>query len=99
VLIALQRPLAGRLQGKSCVAVTRKNRRARKCMRWVTLALLAVKSARAGANQLKFAGSVKGRLLSVGSYRAIVAAVNAAGWSKTRSAGFKVARKRISSKR
>ena len=99
VLIGLQRSLAGRLHGKSCVGVTRTNRRARKCTRWVTLALLSVKSARAGANQLKFAGRVKGRLLGVGSYRAIVAAVNAAGWSKTRSAGFKVARKRTSSKR
>jgi hypothetical protein len=99
VLIALQRPLAGRLQGRSCVAVTRKNRRAHTCTRWVTLALLGVKSARTGANQLKFAGRVRGRLLGVGGYRAIVAAVNAAGWSKTRSAGFKVARKRISSKR
>jgi hypothetical protein len=99
VLIALQRPLAGRVHGKSCVAVTRTNQRARKCTRWVTFALLGVRSARAGANQLKFAGRVKGRLLGVGSYRAIVVAVNAAGWSKTRSAGFKVARKRVSSKR
>jgi uncharacterized membrane protein YgcG len=90
VLIALEQRQTGRLKGKTCAATTRRNAKAKHCTRWVTVKLLAVKSAKAGTSQLKYAGWIGKRLLGAGSYRAVVAGVNTAGWSRIRSTGFTV---------
>jgi uncharacterized membrane protein YgcG len=93
VLIALEQRQTGRLKGKQCAATTRRNAKAKHCTRWVTVKLLAVKSAKAGTSRLKYAGWIGKRLLAAGSYRAVAAGVNTAGWSRTRSASFKVVRR------
>jgi hypothetical protein len=90
VLIALEQRQTGRLKGKQCAATTRRNAKAKHCTRWVTVKLLAVKSAKAGTSRLKYAGWIGKRLLGAGSYRAVAAGVNSAGWSRTRSTGFTV---------
>jgi uncharacterized membrane protein YgcG len=92
VLIALEQRQTGRLKGKQCVGATRRNAKAKHCTRWVAVKLLSVKSAKAGTDQLKYAGWIGKRLLASGRYRAIIAGVNNAGWSKTKSANFAVVR-------
>jgi hypothetical protein len=95
VLIVLEQRLSGRRAGNRCVAVTRRNKKARSCTRYATVKVLAVSNAKAGTNRLKYAGRVGAKLLSASAYRALVAAANTAGWSKARSASFAVVQKRV----
>jgi hypothetical protein len=99
VLIEVQQRLAGRVGGKGCVAQTKRNKKAKSCIRWVTIKTLAVKSAKAGSNQLKYNGKVGSKLFASGAYRAYAAAVNTTGWSKLRSANFSVKRKKVAVKK
>ncbi len=95
VLIEIQQSKTGRKSGSRCLAVTKFNRRARHCTRWVTVRVLAVRHAQKGANRFKYLGRVgkKGKqLLVAGKYRVYVAANNKAGWSKLRSASFRAVR-------
>jgi hypothetical protein len=93
VLIELKRRTTGRVHGRSCVAATRRNAKAKRCTRWVTVKVLRVKSAKAGSGKLKFAGRIGRRILATGAYRVYAVAVSAGGWSKVRSAHFTVAAK------
>jgi hypothetical protein len=98
VLIELWQRRTGRVKGKSCLAVTRRNAKARHCYRWVAVKTLAVKNAKAGSNRLKYAGHVGRRLIAPGVYRAYVAAVTTGGWSKLRYARFTVVSKKAPAK-
>jgi hypothetical protein len=93
VLIVVERRLPGRLSGKRCLAATRRPTRARRCTRYLVVKTITVKNAKAGNSRLHYTGRVGKHLLSNGNYRALIAAVNAAGWSKTRTASFAVVRK------
>jgi hypothetical protein len=70
--------LTGRRSGKRCVKQTARNRRARKCLRYVSKGSIRV-DGKAGANTVSFAGRVGRRRLAVGRYRLTVAATDAAG--------------------
>jgi hypothetical protein len=104
-LVVLQRRLPGKVAGKRCVAPPRpaKGKRSKKvrfrhCTRYITVKVIAIKSARAGFDQLKYAGRIGKRLLPTSSYRVLAAAANAAGWSRARSANFAVMRKQAGRK-
>ena len=82
VVIEIQKKRSGRVKGKRCVAVTKRNRKARPCPRWTTVRVRAVKHAHAGKNTFKWLGIVNGnKLLTAGAYRVYIAAENPAGWS------------------
>lgn len=92
VLLEVQQRLTGRVKGKRCVATTKRNRKSKPCTRYVTRKLFTIKSAKAGAHQLKYLGRVGKHLFAAGAYRTSIVAVNTAGWSKVRSATFVVRR-------
>jgi hypothetical protein len=100
VLLEVQQAKTGRASGSRCLAVTRSNSRARRCTRWVTVRVLAVRNGHKGGNTFKYLGRIgKGsQLLVVGKYRVYAAAENRAGWSKLRSASFSAVRKLVKSK-
>jgi hypothetical protein len=90
VLIAVQHRLTGRLRGNRCVATTRRNAASRHCTRYVTIKSFTIKNAKAGASRLRYAGRVRNRLFAAGAYRVVAVALNAGGWSRERSASFRV---------
>ncbi len=92
VLIEVQQRLTGRLKGKRCIATTKANRKATPCTRYVKVKLFTIKSAKAGANQLRYLGRVGKHLFGPGTYRTSIVAVGPGGWSKTRSGTFVVSR-------
>jgi hypothetical protein len=92
VLLEVQQRLTGRVKGKRCVATTKRNRRSKPCTRYVTRRVFTIKSAKAGAHQLKYLGHVGKHLFAPGAYRTSIVAINLAGWSKVRSATFMVRR-------
>jgi hypothetical protein len=94
VTVRVQAGRPGRRAGSSCVAVTRKNRRARPCTRFVTTA--RTRTLKPGRTTVTFVVTPSfgaSRALSVGSYRLAVTAVDADG-NRTgpRTVSFKVAR-------
>ena len=64
----LQRTTTGRGSAHDCVAVTRRNRAARSCTRYVTIATFSHRD-RVGANTLRLASYVAARKLGAGTYR------------------------------
>jgi len=82
VRIRFERQLPGRrvkVKGRRrCVKPTRKNRAKTKCSRWTNAGLLG-RSANAGPNSIAFSGMLAGKALKAGSYRATLAATDAAG--------------------
>jgi hypothetical protein len=96
VLIEIQKKLSGRVKDKRCVAVTKRNRKARPCPRWVTVRVRAVKHGRAGKNTFRWLGIVNGnRLLTAGAYRVYLAAENPAGWSAVHNKPLRAVRKLV----
>jgi PKD repeat protein len=75
----IQRARAGRLVGRRCVAVTRRNRSARHCTRYLLLAAKFTRVGRAGANSFRYMGRLAGHPLRLGRYRLLVTAADAAG--------------------
>ena len=94
VAVAIQRPMAGRRKGRSCVAATRKNRKAKKCTRYVAVGAVSGGTGVAGANALPFSGRIGRKALKPGTYRASLVAVDAAGnKSAAKTVGFKVVKR------
>ena len=79
VTIAIDRARAGRRSGSRCAAPTRRNRSARKCVRYLTAGRLLRRGRRAGANAVPFSGRIGRRALAPGSYRATLTAATTAG--------------------
>jgi hypothetical protein len=100
VLIEIQQKLAGRKQGKNCVAVTKRNKHAKACTRWVKVRYL-VAGAHAGSNSYKYRGRVgpANKVLTAGSYRVELVARNGNGWSALHQKGFTAARKLVKPKK
>jgi DNA-binding beta-propeller fold protein YncE len=69
VTFRVQRVLAGRRAGGRCVAATARNRSARRCDRYRTLAGSFTHAGATGANALRFSGRLRNRPLVVGRYR------------------------------
>ncbi len=79
VVFKVQRVLAGRRSGGRCVAVTARNRAARRCDRYRTLAGGFTHAGATGANALRFSGRLRNRRLAAGRYRLSAVAGDAAG--------------------
>jgi hypothetical protein len=91
--ITIEQSTTGRRKGKSCVKATKKNRKAKKCTRYVRVGALE-RSGANGANAVPFSGRIGKKALKPGAYRASFVAVDAAGnKSKPKTVGFKIVKK------
>ncbi len=73
VKLSFAQKAKGRKVGKRCVKPTRKNRKKKRCSRFVSKGSFSV-NGKNGANDLAFAGKVGRRTLAPGSYRLTLAA-------------------------
>jgi hypothetical protein len=94
VAIAFERSAPGRrAKRRRCVKPTRKNRKARKCKRWVKTGGIT-RGGSAGRLAIPFSGRIGKKALKPGSYRAVVTARDAAGnTSRKRTLAFKVVKR------
>ena len=93
VTVTVERKTAGRRSGRDCVKETKRNRKAKRCSRYVPLGSFT-QDAAAGQNMKRWAGRVGARFVKPGTYRAAVVATDAAGNKSTvRRLGFKVVRR------
>ncbi len=93
VAIAFERSEPGRRKGRRCVKPTSRNRKARRCKRWVKRGAIE-RSAAAGPVSIPFSGRIGKKALRPGSYRALVTARDAAGnRSQQRTVSFKIVRR------
>jgi Tol biopolymer transport system component len=93
ITIRIEQARAGRRKGRRCVKPTRKLRRAKHCTLWAFAGTLTRRSP-LGRSGTAFSGRIGRRALKVGSYRALVRAVDAAGnKSALRTVGFKIVRR------
>ena len=88
--VVVERAVTGRRKGKTCVAPTRKNRRAKACTRWVA-ARTVRRAVRAGRATVTVSRGTGRKRLPRGSYRARVTVRDAAGnVSATRTVSFRL---------
>ncbi|MBJ7353377.1 MAG: beta-propeller fold lactonase family protein [Thermoleophilaceae bacterium] len=87
-----QKPLPGRTVGTSCKKQTSKNKKAKKCTRWVRASKTFRKNGKAGrTNSVKFTGKVGKKQLAKGSYRLYAVATDSAkGKGPARTAKFRI---------
>jgi glucose/arabinose dehydrogenase len=92
VILRIDRRASGRRVGKRCLAPTRRLRGRRACTRFLRAGTLT-RMLSAGRRSTAFSGRIGRRALRVGSYRAIVPAVDAArNVSRARTVTFEVLR-------
>jgi virginiamycin B lyase len=82
----------GRKRGKKCVKPTAKNRKAKKCTRYVVARGSFKHAGKGGSNSFRFSGRVGGKRLSSGKYRLVAVATIGTRKSKVRRANFKIVR-------
>jgi hypothetical protein len=87
----VQRRAAGRRQGRRCTKPGKRNRRGKRCTRFVSVGSFRHTDV-AGANRFRFTGRVRHHKLAPGSYRLVAVPRNAAGPGATKRATFKVKR-------
>ena len=75
----VERKTVGRRSGRRCVKATRRNRKARRCTRYVRQRGSFTRPGAAGANSFKFSGRLRNRKLRVGTYRLVAVAADTAG--------------------
>jgi hypothetical protein len=79
VSFTVQRARLGRRVGRRCVRPTTRNRRRRRCTRYVALAGGFSHDGNLGPNSFAFSGRVGGRALRPGRYRLVGVATDVAG--------------------
>ena len=79
VRFRVQRRATGRKVGRKCKAPTRRNRKRRKCIRYVTASGSFSVNATPGTNTFRFRGRIGGRKLRPGRYRLTGKATDRAG--------------------
>jgi hypothetical protein len=93
LVFRVERRVAGRKIKGRCVKPSKRNRRHRKCRRFVRLKGRFSYSGTEGANAFKFDGRLKGKRLEPGRYRLVAVANDATGnKSKPRRARFSIKR-------
>ncbi len=91
--LTIQRGRPGRRKGRSCTKPTSKNRKAKKCTRYVKVGALA-RNGVSGANAVPFSGRIGKKALKPATYRAAIAAVDGAdNRSATKYVAFRVVRR------
>jgi virginiamycin B lyase len=85
----VQRPVAGRRQGRRCVKPTRRTKAGRRCTRYRPVGSFTHDDT-VGENSFRFSGRVKGRTLRPGRYRLRAIPNNAAGDGRTTVRRFRV---------
>ncbi len=72
VRLSVQRPTTGRKVGRACRRQTRRNRGAKRCVRFVAVKGIAfTRAGKQGANTVRFSGRVGRRKLAPGRYRLV----------------------------
>jgi hypothetical protein len=69
VRFTIERPAAGRRQGRNCTKPSRKNLRGAACTRWVSLPGSFTRKGRKGTNHFQLTGRLNGHTLKPGPYR------------------------------
>jgi virginiamycin B lyase len=87
----VERQTAGRKKGKKCVPQTRRNRRAKKCKRYVKVKGSFTHAGKSGANSFRFTGRIANKKLRPGRYQ-LVASVPTSS-AKPKRAAFKIVRR------
>jgi hypothetical protein len=82
----------GRKSGKKCAKPTGKNKKGRKCTRYVLVKGSFKHTGKAGSNSFKFSGRVRSKRLSPGKYRLVAVASGGGKQSKPKRANFKIVR-------
>ena len=77
--VVVERPATGRRKGTACVKPTTKNRRARRCTRYVKVGTLFRPSDAGGRVTITITGKVEGKRLAPGTYRLTPVAIGVAG--------------------
>ena len=93
VTLTLERVTTGRRKGKDCVAATKKNKKGRKCRRYVKAGAIS-RTGVLGKNSVPFSGRIGKKALKPGNYRASIVATDAAkNASPARTVAFTVVKK------
>jgi hypothetical protein len=79
VRFTVARASVGRRSGRSCVKVTRRNRRAKPCTRYLAMRGGVSKAFKAGSSTIRFTGRMRNKRLKIGRYRLRLRATDAAG--------------------
>jgi virginiamycin B lyase len=87
----VQRETVGRKKGKKCVPQTRRNRRAKKCKRYVAVKGSFTHAGKSGKNSFKFTARIANKKLRPGRYQ-LVASVPTSS-AKPKRATFKIVRR------
>jgi virginiamycin B lyase len=82
----------GRKSGRKCVKPSPRNKKGKKCTRYVVARGSFKHAGKAGSNSFRFSGRVGGRRLSPGRYRLVAVATIGTRKSKVRRANFKIVR-------
>jgi hypothetical protein len=93
--IRIQKPRKGRRSEGKCRKPTRKNRKGKRCKRWVkAAATLTRKNVGPGKVSIKFTGRIRGKALKRGRYRASITLTDAAkNKAKPRNATFRIVKR------
>lgn len=93
--IQIQKPKKGRRSKGKCRKPTRKNRKGKRCKRWVKAApTLTRRNVGPGKVSIKFTGRVRRKALKRGSYRASITVTDAAkNRAKARNASFRIVKR------
>jgi DNA-binding beta-propeller fold protein YncE len=92
VTFTVEKATSGRKVKGKCVKPSRKNRKARRCTRYVALKPSVRRASAAGRNSVKFTGRLHGRKLAPGRYRLVATARDAAGnVAKAKRVAFRIA--------
>lgn len=87
----VQRPSAGRRSGRRCVKAGKRNRKAKRCTRYVAVGSFTHRDV-VGANRFRFSGRLHGRKLTPGRYRFRAVPRNVGGTGAPALKGFRVKR-------
>jgi hypothetical protein len=87
----IERAAKGRKKGHKCVRSTKKNRKAKRCNRYVRLRGSFSRISKAGLSRFRFTGRLRGKKLRHGRYRLVLVATDAAlNKSKPKRAKFRI---------
>src|SRR5205823_4585195 len=94
VRFTVRQSLPGRRQGRGtkarCVAQTRKNAKARRCTRVVTVRGSFTQPGKAGANHFRFSGRLRGHKLKPGRYTLVATPSSGGRTGRSASTSFRI---------